>query len=146
MTAKYYTEKYPGLVRHSAKIVSAMENECQIRGKIFDKLAEIFAEYPETTQLECASVLTCAMQRIWNKFMSKSVSNRNQIRVQFKKENEEELLRQCNELKLDEVLITHMSCALRAVWRNIEIHLKDYDCRKKFYNSNLEKYSRRFTM
>lgn len=146
MTAKYYTEKYPWLCKHAAKMVSAMESECQTRGKIFDKLAEIFAEYSECTQLECAAVLTCAMQRIYNGFMNKSTQKRNQLRSEFKKEFFEKFFKQCKEARLDEVLVTHMACALRAVWRNIELHLADYNCRAEFYNTNLKKFSRRFTM
>lgn len=146
MTAKYYMEKYPGLIRQAAKIVSAIEGECRTRGKIFDKLAEIFAEYPQGRQTECAAVLTYVMKRIYNQFMSKSLREQDRIRPEFKKENERAFLRQCSELQLDEVLVTHMGCAIRAIWRNIELDLKEQHCRTKFYNSSLEKYSRRFTM
>ena len=144
MTAKYYTEKYPNLLPFAAKIISAMEGECETTGKIFDKLSEISSEYSQETQATCASILLWTMKRIYNGFVPKSIIQKNQIRPQFKKELQKELISKCKESNLDDTLKTHMGCALRAVWRNIERRHTEIHKKMTFYNSDLEKFSRKY--
>lgn len=145
MTAKYYQEKYPNLILSAAKIISAMESECKYRGKIFDKLAEIFSEYPDTVQNECVAILIFVMKRIWNKFHRKSLEQRNKERQTFQDTTETEFLRMCEDAHLDKPLVTHMLCAITAVWKSIVLDLINKSERIKFYNSNLKKFSKKLT-
>ena len=144
MTAKYYTEKYPELLPFAAKIISAMEGECETTGKIFDKLSEIFAEYSQETQATCASILLWTMKRIYNGFFPKSMIQRDKVRPQFKKELQNKLLRKCDESGLDRTLKDHMSCALGAVWRDVERRHTALHQKIIFYNTDLEKFSRKY--
>ena len=145
MTAKEYHKKYfPNLLDHAAKMISAMESECKTSGKIFDKLAEIFSEYGYATQNECVAILNIAMIRIW-RFKAKSLVKKNKEREQFKKDVERQFHKICSDARIDDVLTNHMHCALRAVWRNVELELTEQHKRIDFYESKLEKHSRRFT-
>ena len=145
MTAKYYIEKYPGLIQKAAKIISAMDSECQKHGKIFDKLAEIFAEFPYEVQIECVWILTNMMKQIWNKFQTMSLYEKSKNRLAFRKEFDKTLLELCESRHIEKALITHMTCALSAVWKNINRNIKEQYCRIKFYNSDLVKFSAKFT-
>lgn len=147
MTAKYYKEKYPLLIIQASKIISAMESECQkTQGKIFDKLAEMLSERPFGMQNECAALLNLAMIEVW-KFNSKSLIYKNKERVSFKKELEAYFRNHCAEAKIDDnVLIEHMWCALRAVWRNIEKDINEQNMRISFYDTKLTKYSKKLNI
>ena len=143
--SQYYIKKYPELCSLAAKLISAMESECNREGKIFDKLAEIFAEYPESVQNECVNILKVAMKSIWNGFQKKSLEQRNKMRENFQKNIETQLYEMSENAHLEKVLITHMACALSAVWTSIERDLITQNERIKFYNSNLVKFSKKLT-
>ena len=147
MTSKYYKEKYPLLIIQASKIVGAMESECQkTHGKIFDKLTEMLSERPFGMQNECTALLNLAMIEIW-KFNSKSLIYKNKERVSFKKELEAYFRNHCAEAKIDDnVLIEHMWCALRAVWRNIEKNINEQNMRISFYDTKLTKYSKKLNI
>ena len=145
MSSQYYTKKYPELCPLAAKLISVMESECNRDGKIFDKLAEIIAEYPESVQNNCINILKVAMHSIWNGFRKKSLEQKNKIRENFQKDVEAKLFEMSEEAHLDRVLVTHMTCALSAVWKSIGRDLVTQNEHIKFYNSNLVKFSKKLT-
>ena len=145
MSSQYYIKKYPELCSLAAKLISAMESECNREGKIFDKLAEIFAEYPEDVQNECINVLKIAMKSIWNDFHKKSLEQKNKICENFQKEVKAKLLEMCEDVHLEKEVVTHMLCALSAVWKSISRDLVTQNERIKFYNSDLVKFSKKLT-
>ena len=44
------------------------------------------------------------------------------------------------------VLIEHMWCALRAVWRNVEKNINEQNMRISFYDTKLTKYSKKLNI
>ena len=97
-------------------------------------------------QNECAALLNLAMIEIW-KFNSKSLIYKNKERVSFKKELEAYFRNHCVEAKIDDhVLIEHMWCALREVWRNIEKDVNEQNMRISFYDTKLMKYSKKLNI
>lgn len=143
MKQKELMKKYPLLIPAGAKILCAMESECETDGKIFDKLGEIFAEYPAETQEHCAELLLKVMQQICG-YNSKSLDRRNSTRDTFNHHIRQYVSAVCHEKNLDSTLEGHMLCAVAAVMRSVNRRLTLENKHWSFYASNLSKNSTYF--
>lgn len=136
---------YPGLSLRTMRILCAMNNECATKGRIFRVLPKIILEMDVRKRDVITDILEYAMMRTFLRFMSRSLDERNKMRVEFYKKLKMKIVGKCDDAELPIHVKEHILCAVDAVWRNIHIRLRLENARYTFYSTQMLKFACTFT-